>query len=441
MIGTLFLQYAERNAAAFVLTALRRCPSGLVCELVGDRMTSECVFRTCERLYRQCYNAFGPPLWITASSISFGQRPLHSTRPGPAFAHDSVTLAKAKMGGFAVELLKTAKDCAEARGELGEWELPYELAGFEGVLCGEFENLGTAELLGITAAGLLPLGTLRIEVLSQRSLRLAEEEIQETAQVLVPSLPLSISRGSGPSAGLSLLSPAREVRLSLPSQSFSSALLARSGGHLPALQTYWNATAAALQVAGDTSQYWFEKLCRLYSDHLRSYHTLTHIYEMLQRKEDWGVHSPALDLAVWFHDAIYLPREKDNEERSAQLFSRFAAEASVAIDVQGWILATKSHSPVDATAGELILLDLDLAILSAEADRYQQYARQIYEEYSWVGESLYRTKRCEVLRGFLAQARLYHSAYASAAMEHSAQRNIQWEIQRLESDETPLSDL
>jgi predicted metal-dependent HD superfamily phosphohydrolase len=60
----------------------------------------------------------------------------------------------------------------------------------------------------------------------------------------------------------------------------------------------------------------FAELVKRYSSPERHYHTLMHIEAMLELLPQ---PSPALVLAVWFHDAVYDTHSADNEERSAAL--------------------------------------------------------------------------------------------------------------------------
>ena len=69
----------------------------------------------------------------------------------------------------------------------------------------------------------------------------------------------------------------------------------------------------------------FNKLIATYSEKQRAYHTLQHLYECLVlldliRADLKDAH--AVELAIWFHDAVYDPQAKDNELKSAELFEQ-----------------------------------------------------------------------------------------------------------------------
>src|SRR5882757_4596571 len=64
------------------------------------------------------------------------------------------------------------------------------------------------------------------------------------------------------------------------------------------------------------------ELIRAYGAPDRHYHGLAHIEALLalaQQHADAIADRDAVDAAIWFHDAIYDTRRKDNEEASAQL--------------------------------------------------------------------------------------------------------------------------
>jgi predicted metal-dependent HD superfamily phosphohydrolase len=139
-------------------------------------------------------------------------------------------------------------------------------------------------------------------------------------------------------------------------------------------------------------------LAARYSEPSRHYHNLTHLHEVLEVVNNLaGVDVPAIQLAAWFHDAIYDSRAKDNEERSADLAKGvlipLGLPAGLVVNVQRLVLLTKTHTAeADDWDGQR-LLDADLAILGAEVDRYDDYANAIRREYAWVAEDDYRSGR------------------------------------------------
>jgi predicted metal-dependent HD superfamily phosphohydrolase len=173
-----------------------------------------------------------------------------------------------------------------------------------------------------------------------------------------------------------------------------------------------------------------EGLLERWSEPQRCYHGLEHLRELLTLFGEFRLLAlrPAEILAaLFFHDAVYLPRRSDNEERSATLAGAVLGSAGVApatIDrVERLILATRHHSPVNDPDAAL-LVDLDLAILGSSPERFARYEEQIRAEYSWVPFFLYRHKRRKVLRSFAARERIFTTPALHQRFEEAARRNL-----------------
>jgi predicted metal-dependent HD superfamily phosphohydrolase len=183
----------------------------------------------------------------------------------------------------------------------------------------------------------------------------------------------------------------------------------------------------------------FNQLVSAYSEPQRHYHTLQHLRECLAHLDAAATlaRRPAeVELALWFHDAVYDPQRPDNEERSADWAARSVRAAGcgedVAQRVAALVLATKSHqAPPDADADTQLLLDIDLAILGASPARFAEYGRQVRAEYAHVADDAFRERRKRVLSSFLARPRIYATAAYHDALEQRARANLRAEIDAL----------
>lgn len=173
----------------------------------------------------------------------------------------------------------------------------------------------------------------------------------------------------------------------------------------------------------------FNKLIAAYSEKQRAYHTLQHLYECLILLE--SIRSDlsdanAVELALWFHDAVYDPQAKDNELKSAELLEQYLAQ-DLSIDIvqkiKRWIIATQKHEATDELDLQF-LLDIDLAILAASPARFAEYEQQIRQEYAWVDPDVYSIKRIEVLAHFYQTEQLYQTEYFQQNFEQSAKSNL-----------------
>ena len=192
------------------------------------------------------------------------------------------------------------------------------------------------------------------------------------------------------------------------------------------------------QLAGATSDpiRWYEDLARAYAEPQRHYHNQQHIAECLAEFDSarhLAQQPTAVELALWFHDAVYDPKSSDNEERSAAM-ARSCLEPSglseLGATVSELIMATKSHSTV-AGPDAALMVDVDLSILGQEERRFAEYESQIREEYRSVPKLIFNFKRAEILERFLARSRIYATDFFAAKYEQQARRNLEDSIRQL----------
>ena len=181
----------------------------------------------------------------------------------------------------------------------------------------------------------------------------------------------------------------------------------------------------------------FARLVECYSEPHRRYHTVQHLHECFAHLDEvWSSAEQAgeVEVALWFHDAIYDTSRKDNEERSAAWARDSALLAGLSPEkaerIAGLVIATK-HDAVAVGRDAAVLVDIDLGILGADTARFQEYEVQVREEYAWVPESLYRKARRQILQHFLDRERIYSTEYFQTEYETRARENINRSLSRL----------
>ena len=174
----------------------------------------------------------------------------------------------------------------------------------------------------------------------------------------------------------------------------------------------------------------YHALHAAYSEKHRFYHTVDHIDAMLTHFD--GVKEIAekpeeLELAIWFHDAVYKPLSKTNELDSANWAQTFLATHSygkAGIErVHNLIMATLHNGNIK-TPDEQLIVDIDLAILGAPPDVHDQFERNVRKEYRLVPGFIYRKKRKELLRSFLSSGSIYNLELFQERYEDQAKQNL-----------------
>ncbi|HTD91395.1 MAG TPA: N-methyl-D-aspartate receptor NMDAR2C subunit [Burkholderiales bacterium] len=174
----------------------------------------------------------------------------------------------------------------------------------------------------------------------------------------------------------------------------------------------------------------FYELAARYAETHRHYHTARHISECFTHFDgarDLCEHPSEVELALWFHDAVYQPRANDNEAKSADWAVRVMLEAGIDMQAQervrALVMAT-CHNALPDTQDAKVLVDVDLAILGANAARFDEYEVQVRAEYGWVPEFLFRRTRKKILKDFLARPSIYSTEHCKNQFEKKARDNL-----------------
>lgn len=168
-----------------------------------------------------------------------------------------------------------------------------------------------------------------------------------------------------------------------------------------------------------------------YAEAHRRYHTLQHLAEcltLLADVRDAADRPDEVEMALWFHDAVYALKASDNEARSAD-WARDALQAAevpalVADRVHALVLATQ-HKALPSGRDAQVLVDVDLSILAAPPARFAEYERQIREEYAHVPGFLFRLKRRAILQSFLDRPALFSTPGLHQRLEARARANLE----------------
>ncbi|MFF4330249.1 hypothetical protein ACFYZT_27545 [Streptomyces sp. NPDC001591] len=219
-----------------------------------------------------------------------------------------------------------------------------------------------------------------------------------------------------------------------------------------ALRRRWAATTAAAGADRDPAPY-ADRLLAAWAEPHRRYHTTAHLADVLARLDRLAPHAAdptAVELAAWFHDAVYRPDRSENEERSAALAERALPELGVdparTAEVARLVRLTVTHDPAPGDTNGEALCDADLAVLAGDpsdpanpADpanptsyaAYAAYAAAVRAEYGFVPDEAFLTGRAAVLRRLLALPRLFRTPYGAAHWEAPARHHLATELAEL----------
>jgi len=144
-----------------------------------------------------------------------------------------------------------------------------------------------------------------------------------------------------------------------------------------------------------------------------------------------------VELAIFYHDAIYFPAEKDNEKRSADWaehdLKAICVPEEYIQEVTKLILATKHDVYPNGSETEKMMVDIDLSILGQDQKIFDSYCVRIREEYCHIDDYWYTKGRMSFLEKILSRLSIYQSELFFNKYEQIARENLGWELKRLQN--------
>lgn len=205
------------------------------------------------------------------------------------------------------------------------------------------------------------------------------------------------------------------------------------------LTSHWR---TLMQALGVTANHAAERdhLIELWSAPERRYHGPGHLEWLLDeidRQAALFSEPERIRLAAWYHDAVYDTHRNDNEAISADLaresLTHLDLDSALVDRVCDLIVATASHRAGGRDRDDNLFLDIDCAILGAEAATYDAYADAIRQEYGWAPGLLYSQGRGRFLEEMTQSDRVFLTDEYEARLGDRARENMRRELNALKA--------
>lgn len=162
---------------------------------------------------------------------------------------------------------------------------------------------------------------------------------------------------------------------------------------------------------------------------VRHFHNLDHIRECVQHVDEVAheLREPdAVEMGLWFHDAVYEPGAADNERRSAELFVALSPGAPAAFRhrVTRNILATR-HAAFVQYDDRAYVVDIDLAGLGAPWEDFMRKGDLLRRELAGQSDDAYYRAQVGFMNGLIRRPAIYATGYFRTRFEAAARDNVE----------------
>lgn len=185
-----------------------------------------------------------------------------------------------------------------------------------------------------------------------------------------------------------------------------------------------------IQGAPDKGLQIYQLLIIAYNEKQRIYHTQQHIEDCLTLFDEIKNrlhHADTVELAIWFHDAIYQINSRDNEELSADLFMNMSEDVlqpTTRHQVYQHIIATLHNGSEMLEHDTRYMVDIDLSSFGLPWEEFIHNSHEVRAEMSHIPDEEFYPRQCAFQQSLLKRGRFYRTDYFFRNYEQSALNNI-----------------
>lgn len=203
----------------------------------------------------------------------------------------------------------------------------------------------------------------------------------------------------------------------------------------------WDRCAA--KPSRDIAESVFTALEAHYAEPQRHYHSAQHIERCLATMDSASSQlgpNDAVEMGLWFHDAIYEIGAKDNEEQSAEWFRDVCGDSldpEFTETVYRLIMAT-IHNSLPDPFDERYIVDVDLSGFGLPWDEFLQDSRAVRAELTHLDDDAFNRSHSVFMEKLLNRPTIFGTDYFIDNFEAQARQNIESVMARLK-DNLPWS--
>jgi len=176
----------------------------------------------------------------------------------------------------------------------------------------------------------------------------------------------------------------------------------------------------------------YGRLFSHYSQPERHYHTPAHVQHCLTQVDlvrELLDNPDAVEMALWFHDVIYIPAvgSGENEKASAEFFVECAGKGfeDDFVDRVYRLIMVTTHSETPRDEDERFMVDIDLSSFGLPWSKFSADSRNVRAEFSNVPDEEFHAKQAAFLRSLLSRERFCFTDFFHGRHEARARNNIE----------------